>query len=78
MKRKGNFICFIGIDGAGKTTHAKALAKIMEKNGVKCKYMWCRFEPFLIAPFITLAPLTPLTIGNIQFPNSYIKPDFSI
>lgn len=55
MMRRGNLICFIGIDGAGKTTHAKALAEIMKKNGVECKYVWCRFEPFLIAPFITVA-----------------------
>jgi thymidylate kinase len=55
MIRRSNFICFIGIDGAGKTTHANALVDIMKKNGINCKYVWCRFEPFLIAPFITVA-----------------------
>ena len=52
---KNNFICFIGIDGSGKTTLAKTLAKMMEENGITSKYVWNRFElSIMLRPFLII------------------------
>jgi dTMP kinase len=48
---KSVFVCFIGIDGSGKTFHAKTLVKLLKRNGIKCKYVWGRWTPFLLKPF---------------------------
>ena len=48
-------ICFIGIDGSGKTTQAKALVQALDARGVKSRYVWNRSEPFLVKPFVTIA-----------------------
>jgi len=37
------FVCFIGIDGAGKTTHARELRKQLLTKGVKSRYMTSRY-----------------------------------
>lgn len=44
--KETNFICFMGIDGSGKTTLAKELIDVMNKKGFKTKYWWCKFEFF--------------------------------
>ena len=46
-------------------------AELAEKIGISTMALRNRISPLI-------KTLTPLTIGNIQFPNSYIKPDFSI
>jgi thymidylate kinase len=38
-KRKNIFICIIGIDGSGKTTHAKALCSELSQNNVNCAHV---------------------------------------
>lgn len=44
IKRKSSIlVCFIGIDGSGKTTLCKRLQKAFTKNGTKCAYLQCRF-----------------------------------
>ena len=45
------FICFIGIDGSGKTSQAKMLMKTLRQMGIKCKYVWGRWTPFMLKPF---------------------------
>lgn len=55
MKRNGILVCFIGLDGSGKTTHAKILVNKMRNYGVKSEYVYCgwrHFESFIIVIFI--------------------------
>lgn len=54
MRFKSSLICFTGIDGSGKTTLAKYLVETMTQNGIKCKYVYGRLEPFILKPFIML------------------------
>lgn len=45
-------ICFIGIDGSGKTTLAKSLVQRLKERGLEGHYVWNRFEPYLIKPLV--------------------------
>ena len=49
MSEKRNFICLAGIDGSGKSTVAEHLIKTTDLH---FHYIWARWEPFLLAPFI--------------------------
>lgn len=53
--KKGTLICFIGIDGSGKTTQAKALSESLARSGINTGYVWSRFEPKLIKPLVAIA-----------------------
>ena len=53
-RTKAKLICFTGIDGSGKTTLSKILVEALNKNGVKCRYVYGRLEPFLLKPFISI------------------------
>ena len=44
-------ICLIGIDGSGKTTHARSLVKEINESGIRCSYVWCRGAPKLFLRF---------------------------
>lgn len=48
MTQQGMLICFIGIDGSGKTTQAKLLADELAGRGVKSMYTWSRGEVLAI------------------------------
>lgn len=56
-KKSPVFICFTGMDGTGKTTLSKELVNILNKKGVKCKYVYARQNPFLLKPFILIGEL---------------------
>ena len=43
-KNEGAFICFIGIDGSGKTTHAHYLSQELAKNGINVFYIRPRYK----------------------------------
>ncbi|NPV51549.1 MAG: thymidylate kinase [Candidatus Methanofastidiosum sp.] len=47
-------ISFSGIDGAGKTTHAKYIRQVLRKHGIECDYVYGRLEPFILKPFIMI------------------------
>lgn len=46
------FICFTGIDGSGKTTQARRLVGFLESQGIHSRYVWNRFQPLLLRPFV--------------------------
>lgn len=55
MIKKGLFVCFIGIDGSGKTTHTRNLKSYIENSGRTCNYMWCgwrSFDSILFRPIV--------------------------
>lgn len=39
-------ICFSGIDGSGKSTHARLMFKELRAEGINCRYMWLRYPRF--------------------------------
>jgi len=54
MNKMPKLICIIGIDGSGKTAHARKLISEIKKSGSRCKYVWFR-EPFFFSfPFMFL------------------------
>jgi dTMP kinase len=55
--RRNLLICFTGVDGSGKTTHAKSLIKFLNEIGYSCKYVWGAYRPFLSYTFFVLTNL---------------------
>lgn len=53
--RNSTFICFIGIDGSGKTTLAKMLIRMMDERGIKGKYVYNTYRSFLLRPLMSIA-----------------------
>lgn len=51
LGKKGFLICFTGIEGSGKTTHAKTLTKYLTKRGYFCTYVWAASKPILTYMF---------------------------
>ena len=49
------FICFVGIDGSGKTLQAERLVSALRDRGILCDYTWCRYSPRLLDPLNKLA-----------------------
>jgi len=45
-------VCFSGIDGSGKSTHAKALKEKLENLGISCEIVWARWRPIITYPFM--------------------------
>ena len=54
LKRKRILVCFTGIDGTGKTTHATKIVKRFKKMGIPCQYVWCNWVPRISYPFMAL------------------------
>ena len=66
MKTKGFLICFTGIDGTGKTTLSKELVELLNKKGVKCKYVYARLNAYILKPFILVGNSVFLRGRNIS------------
>ncbi|MCJ7635394.1 hypothetical protein MUP77_23770 [Candidatus Bathyarchaeota archaeon] len=50
---KANFlICFMGVDGSGKTSHAKLLLSFLKERGCSTKYVWAAGRPLFLYPFL--------------------------
>jgi thymidylate kinase len=45
--QKGLLICFTGLDGSGKTSHAESLYHYLSDKGYACHYAWAGTKPFL-------------------------------
>lgn len=54
MKRRGMLVCFIGLDGTGKTTLARHLEAVLRERSVSTRYVWHRFEPTILRPLTWL------------------------
>jgi len=39
-------ICFSGIDGSGKSSHARLMLKELRAEGINCRYRWLRYPRF--------------------------------
>lgn len=54
---KGVLVCFVGIDGAGKSTLAKALVAANQENGVRCRFVYGGFTSSftIFRPAVALA-----------------------
>ncbi|RLE76818.1 MAG: hypothetical protein DRZ80_00335 [Thermoprotei archaeon] len=48
-------ICFIGIDGSGKTTLAKEFVRVLKERGVNAIYGYNTYKPTFIKPILFLA-----------------------
>ena len=42
------------MDGSGKTTLSKELVELLNKKGIKCRYVYGRLNPFILKPFILI------------------------
>lgn len=50
-------IAFTGMDGSGKSLQAKALSEALSQEGLEVHYVWTRWSPFFLKPFIHLGRL---------------------
>ena len=54
-------VCFSGIDGSGKTAHARRILFDIQKSGRKCKYVWSGSPYFFSYLFMALCRFLGLT-----------------
>lgn len=52
---KSLLVCFIGIDGSGKTTLSKLFVDELKSRGRASRYVYGRFLPRIVAPFFKIA-----------------------
>ena len=69
MKQKSLFICFTGMDGAGKTTLAKFLMDDLKDMGIKSRYVYNRYVPIILRPIMLIGEL--LFLRNKDFYKNY-------
>jgi dTMP kinase len=57
------FLCFTGMDGTGKTTHALATKRYLESRGSTCSYIKFRYQMAFVFSFMLIA-LAWLVLGR--------------
>jgi len=68
---KGKLICFIGIDGSGKTTLARDVVKYINNTNSSAKYVYGRFQLYLAKPVVLLG--NKLLLRKVNINDDYIK-----
>lgn len=53
-RRKKLLICFTGVDGSGKTSHAYTLLLFLRKRGYASKYVRAASRPIFVYPFLLI------------------------
>ncbi|NIN66754.1 MAG: hypothetical protein GTO63_19105 [Anaerolineae bacterium] len=66
---KGHLVCFVGIDGAGKSTLARALTAIVEQQGIECDHVWGGFS----SSFIIFKPLIGALKASLFSGNDHME-----
>jgi glycosyltransferase involved in cell wall biosynthesis len=56
-----SFLCLIGLDGTGKTSHARRLVWKLTSNGIRCRYRWFGGPRFMTLSIYALCRLINLT-----------------
>jgi dTMP kinase len=69
VKQKNLFICFTGMDGAGKTTLAKSLVDDLQDMSIKSRYVYNRYVPIILRPVMLMGKL--LFLHNKDFYGDY-------
>jgi len=72
ITQTGHLICFIGVDGSGKTTNARLLTAYLKKKNVSCSYVWGAFRPFL--SYLLFASTRILGYWKYTKKNAYTDP----
>ena len=71
MRKKALLICFIGIDGSGKTTLAKQISQELKNRGINAGYTYGRYTPILSKPFVLLGKRIFLKDKDIKNTKEY-------
>jgi len=72
ITQRGHLICFIGVDGSGKTTNARLLAAYLRQKHGSCSYVWGAFRPFL--SYVLFASTRALGYWKSTKRNAYTDP----
>jgi len=62
--RRGKFICFMGIDGSGKTTLVNKVIVKCKTEQISLRYVWGAYELRFLRPFLLLAKKVLVKSGS--------------
>jgi len=74
--KRGKLICFIGIDGSGKSTVSKMFCESLRERNVKCKHVYGRLLPKLTRPIFMIAQIIFLKKSKSNY-KSYSKTKYN-
>jgi thymidylate kinase len=66
---KGTLVCFVGIDGSGKTTLANSLIANCKRHGITCRYVWGGFN----SSFTVFKPLIAIAKSTVFRGNRFME-----
>jgi thymidylate kinase len=69
-------ICIIGVDGSGKTTHAKIIIDKFKQKKIPAKYVWFRYHHILSIIPLIYCRITGLTIYEKKDDTIYGRHEF--
>jgi dTMP kinase len=71
IRKKGALICFVGIDGSGKTTICHEIIRKLNKKNIRVKYAWGGYELCILRPIVLILKKTYIKKKNSN--NNYIS-----